>query len=72
VSTPVGVEGLDLVPGEHVEVASDPAAFAAAVVALCRDPQRRERLADAALLRTAAYDWKRIGVVWRAVVESAA
>jgi polysaccharide biosynthesis protein PslH len=47
VSTPVGAEGLPLVHGEHFLEAEGAAAFAAAVVALLRDPARRRALGAA-------------------------
>jgi glycosyltransferase involved in cell wall biosynthesis len=47
VSTTVGAEGLPLEPDEHVVLADEPDAFARAVVALLRDPQRRMALGTA-------------------------
>lgn len=47
VSTRIGAEGLPLVPGEHFLCADDPADFAAAVVGLLRDPERRRALGRA-------------------------
>ncbi len=44
VSTPIGVEGLPLTPGKHLMLADSPADFAAAVVAVLRDPDLRRRL----------------------------
>jgi sugar transferase (PEP-CTERM/EpsH1 system associated) len=44
VSTSVGAEGLPLVHDEHFLEADEPAAFAAAVVALLRDTERRKSL----------------------------
>jgi glycosyltransferase involved in cell wall biosynthesis len=41
VSTSLGMEGLAAVPGVECERADDPAAFAAALIALLRDPARR-------------------------------
>jgi glycosyltransferase involved in cell wall biosynthesis len=48
VSTSVGVEGLPVVAGKHCEIADDPAAFAAATLALMRDDSRRGAMAAAA------------------------
>jgi glycosyltransferase involved in cell wall biosynthesis len=48
VSTSVGCEGLDLVPGEHLLVADDAAGFAEACVEVARDAARRQALTDAA------------------------
>jgi len=72
VTTTVGIEGLPLQHGRDVEVADDAPAFARAVVHLCRHPAVREERAAAALSVAAAYDWERIGRVWRDVVESVA
>jgi polysaccharide biosynthesis protein PslH len=45
VSTRVGAEGLELVPGEHYLAADDPEAMADALVACLRDPQPARALA---------------------------
>ncbi len=59
VSTPIGVEGIEARPGEHLLVADDPEAFAAAVVRLVRDPTAAARLARAGrALVEARYDWR--------------
>jgi glycosyltransferase involved in cell wall biosynthesis len=47
VSTAVGAEGLPGEPGRHLLIANEPAAFAAAVVTLLRDPARRAAMAAA-------------------------
>ncbi len=47
VSTTVGAEGLEVVPGEHLLVADDPASFAAACAALHHDAALRERVSAA-------------------------
>jgi len=44
VTTTIGVEGLDLVDGQHLLVRDDAAAFAAAAVQLLRDPVLAEQL----------------------------
>lgn len=49
VASPVAVEGLAVTDHTHAIVAQTPADFAAAVVALLRDPQRRRWLAQNAL-----------------------
>lgn len=58
VSTRVGAEGLCLRDGEHLDLADDPPAFAAALAAALRDPDRARHLAargrDLVLRR---YDW---------------
>jgi glycosyltransferase involved in cell wall biosynthesis len=62
VTTPVGHEGLNVVAGEHVLVARDPAAFAASVVELCRDAGHRARLGRAGRqLVERSYGWDRAG-----------
>lgn len=49
VSTTVGCEGLETVPGRHLLVADTPAEFARAIERLAADPELRENLAAAAL-----------------------
>lgn len=51
VSTTIGAEGLDFVPGEEILIADDPAAFAGNVVQLLRDPARRKAMGEAARKR---------------------
>ncbi len=59
VSTTLGCEGFDLVAGQELLIANTPADFAAAVVALLRDPARRERLGRAARrFAGSRYDWR--------------
>jgi glycosyltransferase involved in cell wall biosynthesis len=59
VSTSLGAEGIDLVPGRDALVADDPAAFAEAVVGLLRDPAPRRALAAAGrALVESRYDWR--------------
>lgn len=48
VSTSVGYEGIDAVPGKEVVVANTPVEFASACGELLRNPGRREALANAA------------------------
>ena len=58
VSTTVGCEGLDVVDGEHLLVADDPASFASACIRLCEDVDLRASLvAAAAELWTSRYRW---------------
>lgn len=59
VSTALGCEGFDLVPGQELVVADTPADFAAAVLTLLHDPARRERLGRAARrFAGSRYDWQ--------------
>lgn len=59
VSTRVGVEGIDAVPGEHLLVADSPGEFAQAVIRLLKDPGEAARLSRAARqLVEARYDWR--------------
>ncbi len=61
VSTAVGCEGFDLMPDQELLIADRPAEFAAAVVALLRDPERRERMGRAARrFAGSRYDWRMI------------
>lgn len=62
VTTSVGCEGIDLVPGESALFADTPEGLAAAVVRLFRDPALRDRLAGkAAALAAERYGWRAIG-----------
>lgn len=58
VSTAVGCEGFDLVPGQELVVADSPAEFTTAVLDLLRDPDRRERMGHTARrFASSGYDW---------------
>lgn len=48
VTTTVGVEGLDLLPGAHLRIADSADQFAGEVIALLRNPDARQQLAAAA------------------------
>jgi polysaccharide biosynthesis protein PslH len=69
VSTALGIEGLTFENGRDVVVADDPAAFAQAVIALLRDPDRRAALGAAARQTATGYDWHPIGVSFRHILE---
>ncbi|HEU0131822.1 MAG TPA: glycosyltransferase, partial [Mycobacteriales bacterium] len=70
-STPKGVEGLDVTDGVDCAVADDPAAFAAAVTALLPDLGRRRALAAAARAVAEAHAWGPLGERFaRAVLDS--
>ena len=62
VSTTVGTEGLGIEPGRHYVRADEPRDFAAAVVSLLRQPERRHQLGTAGrhLVET-CYSWATIG-----------
>jgi len=77
VSTPLGVEGLDVTDGEHVLRAEDAEAFARCVLALLDDAALRTRLAGAARrLVEERFSWSRVArqfetICLRAVREKA-
>jgi sugar transferase (PEP-CTERM/EpsH1 system associated) len=61
VSTALGCEGFDLVPGQDLVVANTPAEFATAILTLLHDLERRERLGRAARrFAGSRYDWRMI------------
>jgi glycosyltransferase involved in cell wall biosynthesis len=73
VSTAIGAEGLPLVPGEHFVEADEPAEFAAAVVALLRDEERRRALGAAGReLVVERYSWEQVGREFARLCEEAA
>ncbi|NIV31847.1 MAG: glycosyltransferase, partial [Anaerolineae bacterium] len=61
VSTALGCEGFELVPGQELAIADPPEEFAAAVLALLQDPDGRERMGLAARsYARSRYDWRMI------------
>jgi glycosyltransferase involved in cell wall biosynthesis len=59
VSTPTGVEGIDVVAARHAVLAHDARDFASAIVALLRDPVRRVELAtEGRRLVEDRYSWR--------------
>jgi polysaccharide biosynthesis protein PslH len=61
VSTRVGVEGLPVIPGDHLLIADKPEEFAAAVVRLLDDVSLRRRLGSAARqLVESRYGWPQV------------
>jgi len=61
VSTTIGAEGLPVLDGEHLLIADDPQAFAAATVRLLQSPAERERLGTAAReLVASRYEWSAV------------
>jgi polysaccharide biosynthesis protein PslH len=70
VSTPMGMEGLEAVPGEHYASVPDldPAAWASAIEALLKDVARRRALAHAGRqLVEESYTWQAIAPALHAV-----
>jgi polysaccharide biosynthesis protein PslH len=70
VSTGLGAEGLPLRNGMELVIADTSAGFAAAVVALLRDPVRCAALGATAREATRALDWSTIGESCRTILES--
>jgi polysaccharide biosynthesis protein PslH len=61
ISTSVGAEGLKVVPGEHLEIADEPAEFARQILRLLESPGERERLGTKGRELVAEhYGWDRI------------
>jgi glycosyltransferase involved in cell wall biosynthesis len=61
VSTSVGCEGFALESGRELEMADEPAAFSARVLALLKDPDRRRVLGETARrFAEDNYDWRSI------------
>ena len=61
VATPVGCQGIEAVPGEHLFVQEDEEAFAGQVIALLQDDGLRERIAtQARQLVEQRYGWESI------------
>jgi glycosyltransferase involved in cell wall biosynthesis len=72
VSTTLGVEGLPFVAEEDLSVADTPSDFAAATIALLRDPERRAALGARAHAVARRYDWSTIGESFSRILEQAA
>ncbi|HEX6542025.1 MAG TPA: glycosyltransferase family 4 protein [Ktedonobacterales bacterium] len=72
VSTALGCEGIECVPGKHLLVADKPEAFAGAVVDLLGDQVRRVRLGeDGRALVKERYSWDSCGAQLLAALKSA-
>lgn len=70
VSTRLGAEGLEFLPGEEIVLADEPAEFAAAVANLLADRSRRVALGRAARRRVEGhYDLSTLGAAVRAAFE---
>ena len=68
VSTSIGVEGLDVVAGEHLLIADDPAGFAAAILRLLADAGLRDTLAANARRRVEQrFSWAQVARQFEAV-----
>jgi sugar transferase (PEP-CTERM/EpsH1 system associated) len=61
VSTSLGCEGLDVVPGTHLIMVDQPEAFAQCVVDLLQDQDKRAALGSAGREFARAYSWQHIG-----------
>lgn len=69
VSTRIGAEGLELEPGQHLDVVEGVEPMAAALISAIREPQRIRRQADAGRRKVLSrYDWdslaQRLDAVW--------
>ena len=72
VSTSKGAEGLDVIDGEHLLIADEAQAFAAAVVRLLTDDELRRKLTHQARCRVEErYDWSNIGRQFLSLVQDA-
>lgn len=71
VSTSVGAEGLDVHDGVDVVLADTAPRFAAAVIDLLRDEDKRQRFEAAAAELAARYDWSVVGRQFEAVLMDA-
>jgi glycosyltransferase involved in cell wall biosynthesis len=60
VSTSIGAEGLDVTSGKDCLLADDVQSFAAAILAVLRDPTLRRSYEDSAAALAARYDWSQI------------
>jgi glycosyltransferase involved in cell wall biosynthesis len=60
VSTSIGAEGLDVTSGKDCLLADDAPSFAAAMLAVLRDPALRRSYEDNAAALAARYDWSQI------------
>jgi len=58
VSTTIGAEGLDVHHGEDILLADDAESFAASVVDLLKDNEKRTRIGENAARLAAQYDWE--------------
>lgn len=68
VSTTLGAEGLDFRPGRDLILADSPVEFAAGVVEILRQPERRQTLERNARAAALAYDWDTVCASLQALV----
>lgn len=69
VTTALGAEGLDFVPGKDLVIADSAADFAKAVLALAKDDTRRRELGRNARRTSLKYNWQKIGLELRTLLE---
>jgi glycosyltransferase involved in cell wall biosynthesis len=62
VSTSIGAEGLDVTSGKDCLLTDDAPSFAAAILAVLRDPALRRSYEDNAAALAARYDWSQIAM----------
>jgi glycosyltransferase involved in cell wall biosynthesis len=70
VSTSIGAEGLDVVPGRDLVLADDPASFSASILRLFREPALRRNYEQAAASLALRYDWAQIAQRFAEVLRS--
>jgi glycosyltransferase involved in cell wall biosynthesis len=69
VSTTLGAGGLDVHDGQDIVLADGADAFAAAVIALLRDPGRSAAIGAAAAAQAAKYGWAAVSVEFEGILE---
>jgi sugar transferase (PEP-CTERM/EpsH1 system associated) len=70
VATSKGAEGLDLAPGQEIQIADKPAEFADLVLQLLDNPKLREQLSRNGRQKVEdKYDWQKIGTEFNHFVE---
>lgn len=72
VSTTIGAEGLDIHHGEDILLADDAQSFAASVVDLLKNDEKRTRLGENAARLAAQYDWAIISQRFERILVQAA
>jgi len=71
VSTSIGAEGLDVIPGRDLLIADDTESFAAAILQLLQNPDLRRTREKAAAALAAQYDWSQIARRFAEVLQHA-